>query len=268
MSRVALPWLWASLSLHAGLLGFFGDQSGGQRLPLVLREQQEGLELLAEAPGLGEEPQRPVTESLPVTAPARTARERSVKRASASRGLEPRAARGGESSTEPVASSEPQALEASAESAAAPSVGVEAPLAEASGASGAPATAGESRGPTAPASGAEGAAVAASAALAEDLAATRRRYLRALRERVLARREYPHAAQRAGLQGTVCLRFSVNASGRLSALSVTCGEAAPEPLLQAALRAVRAAEPFGPLPSGLGSEVTVDLPVVFRLDAL
>jgi len=28
VSRVALPWLWASLSLHAGLLGFLGDPKG------------------------------------------------------------------------------------------------------------------------------------------------------------------------------------------------------------------------------------------------
>jgi TonB family protein len=98
-----------------------------------------------------------------------------------------------------------------------------------------------------------------------DPSILRARYLRALRQRVLARREYPHAAQRAGLQGTVCLRFSLNAQGRLSALQASCGPA-PEPLLQAALRAVRAAEPFGPLPSALGRELTVDLPVIFRLD--
>lgn len=99
-----------------------------------------------------------------------------------------------------------------------------------------------------------------------DLTALRQGYLRELRQRVLERREYPHVAQRAGLQGVVCLRLSLTASGYLSELRATCGPS-PEPLLQAALRAVRAAEPFRPLPSALGSQLTVDLPVVFQLDA-
>jgi len=104
------------------------------------------------------------------------------------------------------------------------------------------------------------------ASTGEDPRALRQRYLRELRQRVLERREYPHAAQRAGLQGVVCLRLSLTASGHLSELRATCGPS-PEPLLRAALHAVRAAEPFRPLPSAIGSQLTVDLPIVFQLDA-
>jgi TonB family protein len=94
----------------------------------------------------------------------------------------------------------------------------------------------------------------------------RQRYLRELRQRVLEHREYPRAAQRAGLQGVVCLRLVLSASGHVSELRATCGASA-EPLLQAALRAVRAAEPFRALPSALGGPLSVDLPVVFQLEA-
>lgn len=107
-----------------------------------------------------------------------------------------------------------------------------------------------------------GAGVAAGGA---DLAALRGRYLGQLRERVLARREYPRLARRAGLEGTVCLRISVDAAGRLAQVRPTC--AAPAPLLESALRAVREAAPFGPLPGALGPQLVVDLPVVFQLDA-
>lgn len=98
-----------------------------------------------------------------------------------------------------------------------------------------------------------------------DVAALRGRYLGQLRARVLARREYPRLARRAGLEGTVCLRIVVDAAGRLAQLRPTC--AAPAPLVEAALSAVRASAPFGPLPSGLGSELILDLPMVFQLDA-
>jgi periplasmic protein TonB len=99
-----------------------------------------------------------------------------------------------------------------------------------------------------------------------DVAAARAQYLQRLRQRVIERRQYPHAALRAGVEGTVCLRVSLDAAGRISELRPTCGPL-PAPLLQAALRAVRAAEPFGPLPSGVGQMLSVDLPVVFTLDA-
>jgi TonB family protein len=98
-----------------------------------------------------------------------------------------------------------------------------------------------------------------------DVAALRARYLGQLRERVLARREYPRLARRAGLEGTVCLRIAVDAAGRLAQLQPSC--VAPAPLVEAALSAVRAAAPFGPLPGGLGTELVLDLPMVFQLDA-
>ncbi len=97
------------------------------------------------------------------------------------------------------------------------------------------------------------------------LAALRGRYLGQLRDRVLARREYPRLARRAGLEGTVCLRAAVDASGRLTQVQATC--AAPAPLLEAALRALREAAPFAPLPAALGQQLVFDLPIVFQLDA-
>lgn len=106
---------------------------------------------------------------------------------------------------------------------------------------------------------------AGAGAPAADLTALRSRYLGQLRQRVMARREYPRMARRAGLEGTVCLRISLDASGRVAQVRPTC--AAPDLLLEAALRAVQAAAPFGPLPSALGSQLVLDLPVVFQLDA-
>lgn len=89
-------------------------------------------------------------------------------------------------------------------------------------------------------------------------------YLEGLRRRVLGHRVYPYLARRARLQGTVCLRVSLNGRGEVARLQATCG--APESLLEAAFAAVRTAAPFGPLPSPL-RELTVDLPMVFQLEA-
>lgn len=101
---------------------------------------------------------------------------------------------------------------------------------------------------------------------ASTLQAMRVEYMNNLRKRVAAHRRYPYQARRAGIEGTVCLKLRLDAAGRLAALTPTCG-APTRALLEAALDAVRAAAPFGPLPSALGAELAAELPVVFRLEA-
>jgi len=98
---------------------------------------------------------------------------------------------------------------------------------------------------------------------AEQLA----RYLSQVRTRVAQHREYPYLARRANLEGTICLRISIAASGRVLGVTPTCGES-HEPLLDAALKSVSSAAPFPPLPAALGGRLTLDVPVVFELDAL
>jgi protein TonB len=92
-------------------------------------------------------------------------------------------------------------------------------------------------------------------------------YLRGVRERVTRHREYPYLARRANLEGTVCLRVSIAASGSVLDVKPTCGTG-HAPLLQAALKSVSSAAPFPPLPAALGPRLTVDVPVVFELDEL
>jgi periplasmic protein TonB len=92
-------------------------------------------------------------------------------------------------------------------------------------------------------------------------------YLKGVRERVTRYREYPYLARRANLEGTVCLRLSIAASGSVLGVTPTCGTGFV-PLLQAALKSVSSAAPFPPLPAALGQRLTVDVPVVFELDEL
>jgi periplasmic protein TonB len=111
-----------------------------------------------------------------------------------------------------------------------------------------------------PSSSASGSMAGRSSARAAVLA----RYLSAARERVMRHRQYPHLARRARLEGTVCLRVTITASGQVRTASVTCG-GSHELLVRAALQSVEAAAPFAPLPAELGRELTLELPVVFEL---
>jgi TonB family protein len=111
---------------------------------------------------------------------------------------------------------------------------------------------------------AEGASSSLGGTASDDSArALRAAYLQELRRRVLGHRVYPYLARRARLEGTVCLRVSLNGRGEVARLEATC--AAPQALLEAAFAAVRTAAPFGPLPSQL-RELTLDLPMVFQLE--
>jgi len=90
-------------------------------------------------------------------------------------------------------------------------------------------------------------------------------YGRRVRTRIAERREYPYAARRARLHGTVCLRIELAASGRLIDAAPTCGNSLG-PLAKAALAAVAKASPFPPLPAALGQRLTLDVPVIFELE--
>lgn len=90
------------------------------------------------------------------------------------------------------------------------------------------------------------------------------RYLKSARERVSRHRQYPYLARRARLEGTVCLRLWVAASGVIRRVRATCGQS-QDLLLRAALQAVEDAAPLAPLPPELGRELTLEVPVVFEL---
>jgi periplasmic protein TonB len=92
-------------------------------------------------------------------------------------------------------------------------------------------------------------------------------YVERVRARVEQHREYPYLARRANLEGTICLRISIAASGSVLGITPTCGTS-HEPLLAAALKSVSSAAPFPPLPAALGGRLTLDVPVVFQLDSL
>jgi len=288
MAKAALPSLAASLLLHGALsLGASVQALRVSRAPLVASRPAE-LELVpvdaappAQLP-LGA-PAAERTELAPVAeraAPPRRsdARERTASVAAGT--VLPVALPLEVSSTEPPSGAEPSVAEPSvAEPSVAPPSVVEPSAAESSAAppNGAPESSGTAAGAlassgaaaraSASASGGANAGTGRPAAGSGDAdRAVRAAYLQELRRRVLGHRVYPYLARRARLEGTVCLRVSLNGQGQVAQLQATC--AAPAPLLEAAFSAVRTAAPFGPLPSQLGGALTVDIPVVFQLEAL
>jgi protein TonB len=116
-------------------------------------------------------------------------------------------------------------------------------------------------------SGARATGARGGAAASDARAALLSRYVERVRARVEQHREYPYVARRANLEGTICLRISIGASGSVLGITATCGTS-HEPLLQAALASVSQAAPFPPLPAALGGRLTLDVPVVFQLDSL
>ncbi len=89
-------------------------------------------------------------------------------------------------------------------------------------------------------------------------------YVRAMRQRIQARLEYPALAVRRGQQGVVELEVRVSPEGRLTGVAVVAGPGIAA-LRTAAVRAVEAAAPF-PRPAGIpGRPLVVRLPVVFQL---
>lgn len=101
---------------------------------------------------------------------------------------------------------------------------------------------------------------------AVDVKAVWAEYARRVRERVMARREYPMSARRRECEGVVVLEFVVRKNGSVDGLRVaqTSGY---DDLDTAAGAAVRAAAPLPPLPDELGRDTApVRMPVVFKLD--
>jgi len=89
-------------------------------------------------------------------------------------------------------------------------------------------------------------------------------YLVVVRTMVENNREYPAMARQLALQGTVTVRVSIRGDGSLAA--VTVGDSSGHKALdKAAVSAVRRSAPFRP-PAGFGlGEVTVEIPIVYRL---
>lgn len=273
-----------SLIVHAGLLGL-AARSPGQPLRSALATRRPAVETISveAAEALGHTEAGPATESSPAAAAG------SATPASSSAAPEPRRARARRVRTTPIADAMPSPevapspphtssstvsspssarpaqpsapAQASATARAAASV---ASIADAAARASADGATGEASGGTQsgrPADGLDG-STAPAGARAELLA----RYVARVRARVEQHREYPYLARRANLEGTVCLRVSIAASGSLLAVAPTCGSAS-EPLLSAALESVSSAAPFPPLPAALGARLTLEVPVVFQLDS-
>lgn len=89
-------------------------------------------------------------------------------------------------------------------------------------------------------------------------------YLALVRGLVENNREYPAMARQLGLTGTVTVRVSIRGDGSISEVTVA-GSAGHKSLDKAALSAVKRAAPFKP-PKGFGlGQVTVEIPMVYRL---
>ncbi len=98
-----------------------------------------------------------------------------------------------------------------------------------------------------------------------DDAAARAGYIRGLSAAVAKQKRYPRLAQQRGWQGEVMLHVVVDASGRLLDVSVERSSGF-EALDREALEMVRRAAPF-PFANGMKKEdVSMSLPVVFRLE--
>jgi len=273
-----------SLVLHAGLLGL-AARSSSQPLPQASLTRRAALETIAieAADVLGRpEAASPAAPSEPTAAPAPMptstlgapdvprARERRVRPTRAAEPLPPREVAPPAPASAPAVSPAPP-VEPPAGNPVQPSsiawAGGSKPssIDAARGASG-PVSSGAAGGmpssSRAVAGGTTGSTTSA-AARAELLA----RYVARVRARVEQHREYPYLARRANLEGTICLRISIGASGGVLGVTPTCG-ASHEPLLAAALKSVSSAAPFPPLPAALGGRLTLDVPVVFQLDSL
>ena len=106
----------------------------------------------------------------------------------------------------------------------------------------------------------EGKVAAAAAEPSPRLAA----YLAQVRGMVEANREYPAMARQLGVQGTVMVRVSIRSDGSIGEVNIA-SSAGNKSLDKAAVSAVRRAAPFKS-PGGFGlGEVTVEIPIVYRL---
>jgi len=78
------------------------------------------------------------------------------------------------------------------------------------------------------------------------------------------KRFYPNAARRDRLTGRATVSFTLNASGRVTAVRVVRSSGA-RVLDEAATEMVQRASPYPPIPSGLGATITIQAPIDFDL---
>lgn len=95
-------------------------------------------------------------------------------------------------------------------------------------------------------------------------AAVRTNYKGQILARLHRYKRYPSAVRRAGKQGIVRLRFSINASGKV--ISSYISRSSGVPALDAEVRAlIRRVSPFPPIPRGMGRRLTLNVPIDFSV---
>jgi len=90
-------------------------------------------------------------------------------------------------------------------------------------------------------------------------------YFSRLKNRIQEVWKYPEAARRAGLQGKLKIRFTVDAGGRLLAVKIVKSSGIPI-LDDEAIKAIRRAAPFDAMPRNLGEKLSIDTYFTYQLD--
>lgn len=98
-----------------------------------------------------------------------------------------------------------------------------------------------------------------------ELERMRSAYLASVRERLEKCKHYPYLLRRQGIAGTVLVTFTVEKSGRPGEIRAADGPHHPH-LIEAAVRSVKAAAPFAPLPAELETELRIEVPLAFVLE--
>ncbi len=99
----------------------------------------------------------------------------------------------------------------------------------------------------------------------QSLEALRSAYLALLRERVEAARTYPKRALRMGLEGKVVVRLTVGRKGEVLWVDLVAPSSIST-LDVAAMKTVESIHSLPPLPTALGSQLEVSVPLVYRID--
>jgi protein TonB len=91
-------------------------------------------------------------------------------------------------------------------------------------------------------------------------------YLALIRSLLEKNKEYPALARRAGIEGTVLVRFSLDRKGMIRQADIS-GTSGKSLLDQAAMRFVKSAARFPPLPESVkGNGMTLEVPIIYKLD--
>ena len=93
---------------------------------------------------------------------------------------------------------------------------------------------------------------------------SKRTYMGKVRRLIERNKRYPRAAERMRQQGTVRIRFTISRNGRISGARVV-GSSSHARLNKAALKILRKIGAFPPIPRGLGSSMTITVPVKYRI---